>query len=132
MGKTTTTDTNEMAKIAATESALVTKYGDKIVPGSVRRAPEGSKYGRKMLVDIRTRGLDGEYDGGTRTVATSDVFQVHHSDEVAAELKKLRLAEKRAEKAAAKPAKADKAPAKAKGKGRSRKAKDVAEALGVE
>ena len=86
--ETTTTTTTTDTKVSTAEERLVAKYGDKIVAGTVRRAPEGSKYGNKLLVDIRTRGVNGEYDGNTRTVATSDVFQVHHTEEVRAELKK--------------------------------------------
>lgn len=142
MAKTTNNQTTnndvEAAKVVGVEAQLIAKYGDKIVPGSVRRAPEGSKYGRKMLVDIKTRGLDGEYDGNTRTVATSDVFQVHHTEEVKAELKKQRMAEKRAAKRAEREdAKADEP---SKPKRRTRKANnkaeskniDAAAALGVE
>ena len=123
-----TTDNNavEIANAHAVEAKLVAKYGDKIVQGSVRRAPEGSKYGQKMLVDIKTRGLDGEYDGNTRTVATSDVFQVHHTEEVAAELRKQRAAEKRAAKREAAPKSEKAKPAK-----RSKRNAEAAEALGV-
>lgn len=133
------TATVEDAKIVGIEAQLVAKYGDKIVPGSVRRAPEGSKYGRKMLVDIRTRGLDGNFDGNTRTVATSDVFQVHHTEEVAVEMKKVRAAEKRASKKADEPA-PKVAPAKRSRKSKAKattdeadvKADEAAAALGVE
>jgi hypothetical protein len=52
-----------------------------------------------MLVTINTRGMDGEFDGNTREVATSDVHQVHHTEGVDKELGKQRDAEKRAEKA---------------------------------
>jgi hypothetical protein len=121
----------EQAKVTGTEAKLTAKYGDKIVPGTVRRAPEGSKYGRKMLVDIRTRGLDGEYDGNTRTVATSDVFQVHHTDEVAKELRKQRMAEKRAARKAEKEA-AEETKPKAKRKSKAKaKTEEAADSLGV-
>lgn len=103
----------EAAKVASTEAQLVAKYGDKIVKGSVHRAPKGSKYGDKMLCEINTVGVDGTFDGKTRTVATSDVFQVHHTEEVAAELRKIRAKEKRA---AARAAKAETAEPKAKTK----------------
>ena len=109
------TETNtDTAAIARSEASLIAKYGDKIVAGTVRRAPEGSPYGNKMLVDINTRGIDGQPDGNTRTVATSDVFQVYHTEEVATELRKVHMAEKRAAAKAA--AKAAKAPAKPKAK----------------
>ena len=117
----------EQAKVSATEASLIAKYGDKIVPGSVHRAPSGSKYGEKMLCKIRTRGLDGEYDGNERTVATSDVFQVHHTEEVAAALRKQRQAEKRAAKSAAR--KAEKA--EQSDKTESEQLADAADALGV-
>lgn len=84
------------AKIAASEAALIAKYGDKIVVGSVRRAPSGSKYGNKMLVKINTVGIDGKPDGNTVEVATSDVFQVRHTDEVRAAIAKQKAADKRA------------------------------------
>jgi len=142
MPKTNDTTANvEAAKIVGIEAQLVAKYGDKIVPGSVRRAPEGSKYGRKMLVDIKTRGLDGKYDGNTRTVATSDVFQVHHTEEVAVEMKKVRAAEKRAQKRAKREADQPAKP-KAKRTRRSKKSgkpetedstvEDAASTLGVD
>jgi hypothetical protein len=99
MSKTATAPTPaqiETAAIAKAELALVTKYGSKIVTGSVHRAPAGSKYGTKMLVTIYTKGLDGEFDGETRTIASSDVFQVSHTEAVSAELRKQRAADKRA------------------------------------
>lgn len=91
-----TPEQKEAATITKAEAKLLAKYGDKIVKGSVRRAPAGSKYGQKLLCDINTRGVDGKFDGNTRTVATSDVFQVHHTEEVAAELKRQAAAERRA------------------------------------
>lgn len=86
----------EAGIIAKAEAKLHAKYPSKIVAGSVRRAPEGSKYGKKLLCDINTVGIDGDFDGNTRTVATSDVFQVSHTVEVAAELRKVQAADKRA------------------------------------
>jgi len=122
--------------IAKSEAKLIAKYGDKIVVSSVRRAPAGSKYGNKMLVDINTTGLDGKPDGNTRTVATSDVFQVHHTEEVAEQLRKQKLADKRATKAAAKPAapapaKTTKAKGKAKAAPKAKTAAAAADALGL-
>lgn len=92
----------EAEKIASTESKLMEKYGSKIVPGSVRRAPKGSKYGKKMLVTINTVGMDGKPDGNTREVATSDVFQVSHTEEVRKQLANQRAKDKRAVKAKSK------------------------------
>jgi hypothetical protein len=85
----------EAATIVKAEAKLVTKYGSKIVVGSVRRATD-AKYGKKLMCEINTRGIDGEFDGNTRTIATSDVFQVSHTLEVAAELRKIRATDKRA------------------------------------
>lgn len=101
MGKTTkkpakTPKQVEADTIAKAEAKLQAKYGDKVVEGSVRRAPAKSKYAGKLLCKIRTVGIDGKRDGKTREIATSDVFQVHHTTEVAAELRKLRAKEKRA------------------------------------
>lgn len=97
----------EAKAVAKASEKLVTKYGKRVVAGSVHRAPEGSAYGKKMLCEINTIGLDGKPDGLTRTIATSDVFQVFHTVEVAAELKKTRQADKRkaaaAKREAAKP-----------------------------
>ena len=96
--ETNTNTTTEADKLQKIEQSLIDRYGDKIVKGSVRRAPKDSEYGTKVLVDIRTVGLDGQFDGNTRTVATSDVWQVHHTEEVTRELRKQRAAEKRAAK----------------------------------
>ena len=86
----------ETDKVAKAELVLVEKHGSKIVEGTVRRAPPGSKWGTKLVCDIRTRGLDGLLDGNTRTVATSDVWQVSHTEAVTAQLRKQRAADKRA------------------------------------
>jgi hypothetical protein len=102
-------------KIAAAEAKLQAKYGKKIVTGSVRRPrtkAEKETYGTKLLVDINTVGVDGKPDGKTRTVATSDVFQIHHQPEVKAELAKLQRQEKSKAKEPTK--KAKKATKKAK------------------
>ena len=93
-----TTEAVEAAKMAATEATLVAKYGDKIVAGSCERGT--GKWSSKITVEIRTRGIDGEFDGKTMRIATSDVFQVHHQPEVRDALRKLRSAEKRAAKKA--------------------------------
>ena len=78
------------------EAQLAEKHPGKVVPGSVHRAPASSGYGTKLLCTIRTKGEDGLWDGNTRLVATSDVFQVHHTVEVAAALRKQRAKDKRA------------------------------------
>jgi hypothetical protein len=112
MSKTEKKDADE-AKIAAAEASLVAKYGKKIVKGSVRRAKtaeEKAKYKNKLLVDINTVGLDGKPDSKTRTVATSDVFQIHHQPEVKAELVKAQRSEKAKAKRAAKAPKKDETP----------------------
>lgn len=89
----------EAEAIAKAEAKLHAKYPGKVVEGSVRRAdasnPDEAKYGKKMLCTINTKGIDGQFDGKTRTVATSDVFQVHHQPEVVAQLRKARNADKR-------------------------------------
>ncbi len=74
----TPTQDLESLKLAQAEAVAITKHGDKIVPGSAERDPKSNK----VTVLINTRGVDGEYDGNTRRVATSDVHQVHHLPEV--------------------------------------------------
>jgi hypothetical protein len=97
----------ETETLAAAESSLSKKHKGKIVKGSARRSDD-PRYGLKIMVDINTRGADGSFDGNTRTVATSDVHQVHHTIEVAGVLRKERATAKRAEarakREAAKPA----------------------------
>lgn len=88
----------EKAKLEKAEKNLIEKHGDRIVPGSIRRAPKNGRYGTKLLVTIRTHGLDGKPDGGTREIASSDVHQVWHSPQVKAELDKVRVKEARAKK----------------------------------
>ena len=85
--------------LAKAEEGLVAKYGDRIVPGTVRRAPADSKYGTKLLVTSNTLGLDGQPDGNTREVATSDVWQVRHTEEVSKELRRQASRERRKAKA---------------------------------
>ena len=116
---TATATALEAAKVAATEAKLIAKYGDRIVKGSCRRADlsnaDEACYGQKMLVNINTLGVDGSFDGNTRRVATSDVFQVKHTATATATLRKARLADKRKAKAAV----ATAAPAKGKAKAKS-------------
>jgi len=85
----------EADTLTKAERQLAEKH-EKLVAGSVRRAPQGSKWGTKLVCEIRTRGLDGDWDGHTRTVATSDVWQVSHTEAVTAQLRKQRAADKRA------------------------------------
>jgi len=119
----------EAAKLQGIEAQLIAKYGERIVPGSVRRAEtaeEVARYKRKALVTINTLGVDGTLDGNTRVVATSDVFQVKHTPEVKAELNKAKAKDKRAAaKAESEAAEAATAP-KGKGKGKKAKAETAA------
>lgn len=68
----------EALKLAQAEAVAIAKHGDKIVAGSAQR----DQASNKVTVLIRTRGVDGEYDGNTRRVATSDVHQVNHMPDV--------------------------------------------------
>jgi len=88
------------ARMERSEASLIEKYGDKVVPGSIKNGT--GRHEGKLTVEVRTRDLDGNFDGKTRTVATSDVFQVSHQPEVLAELRKIRSAERRAAKRNAK------------------------------
>ena len=74
----------ETLKLAQAEAIAITTHGDKIVVGSAER----DLASNKITVLIRTRGLDGEFDGNNRRVATSDVHQVHHTPEVKKALKR--------------------------------------------
>jgi len=89
---------DEVAKAAAAEASLIAKHGSRIVPGTVHRA----KNGTKMMVTINTLGLDGKPDGGTRVVATSDVFQCLHQKGVKKALKSKKTADKAAKRSKAK------------------------------
>ena len=80
----------EALKLAQAETQATAKHGDKIVAGSAERDTASNK----ITVLIRTRGLDGEYDGNTRRVATSDVHQVHHMPEVKKEMDRARAKER--------------------------------------
>jgi hypothetical protein len=134
--ETTTTDTSaavEAAKLQGIEAQLIAKYGERIVPGSVRRAEsaeEIARYKRKALVSINTIGLDGKPDGLTRVVATSDVFQVKHQPEVADALRKAAAKDKRAAAKAEREAAEVAAAPKGKGKGKKAKVDAAADLLG--
>ncbi len=88
-----------------TEASLIAKYGDRIVPGTVRFETEGVWAG-KQTVEINTYavrvGPDGtlddpreDFDGNTRRIATSDLFQVFHTETTLAELRRSRAKESR-------------------------------------
>jgi hypothetical protein len=104
--KNRVTSNDDVAKIAASEARSIALHGNRIVPGTTRRDPNSTK----MLVTIRTMGLNGKPDGGTREVYTSDVFQVHHQEGVKKSLKTTKSADKA--KAVKVKAKAPKAKAK--------------------
>jgi hypothetical protein len=75
-----------------------------IVPNSLRYEEEGV-HARKQTVEIYTIGLDGQLDGNTRRIATSDLHQVFSTEEVAKERKKAnRAARAKARREAAKAA----------------------------
>jgi len=63
------------------EAELRRKYPH-VIPGTIRFETEG-KYKGKRTVEIATLGVDDKPDGGRRRVATSDLFQVRYSEEVA-------------------------------------------------
>lgn len=105
-----TTSNDDVAKIAASEARSIALHGNRIVPGTTRRDPNSTK----MLVTIRTMGLNGKPDGGTREVYTSDVFQVHHQEGVKKSLKTTKSADK---------AKATKVKAKSKSKANTKSAR---------
>jgi len=44
--------------------------------GSLQFDTEGS-HANKQTVEIQTRGIDGQFDGDTRRIATSDLFQCY-------------------------------------------------------
>ena len=91
MSKTeTTSEQLETLKIAQAEARVIAKHGDRVIEGSAQREPSG-----KISVEIRTYGVDGEYDGNTRRVATSDVHQVFHMPEVKKELDRAKARDRR-------------------------------------
>jgi hypothetical protein len=106
MASTKKTNTNtkaqekaiEKAHLEAAEAKLVVKYGDKIRPGTIKRGT--GKYEGKLTVEINTVGVDGTPDGKTLRIATSDVHQVHHQEDVKAELRRQRARDRRAAKRA--------------------------------
>lgn len=67
------------------EADYIAKYPH-IVEGSLRYEEEGT-HAKKQTVEINTVGIDGKPDGNTRRIATSDLHQVFHTEEVAKEVK---------------------------------------------
>lgn len=59
-----------MSKIL-TEADLIAKGHTHIILGTLRY----DAFSNKNKVTIRTRGIDGEFDGNTREIATSDLHQ---------------------------------------------------------
>jgi len=114
----TNSPAEEAAAIAASEARSISLYGSRIVPGTTRRDPTSTK----MLVTVRTMGLDGKMDGGTREVRTSDIFQCLHQEGVKKSLK----TKKSDDKAKAPKAVKVKAPAKAKTKAKAKPRKVAA------
>jgi hypothetical protein len=87
-----------------TESAIRNIHNH-VIEGSVRFDP----IRNKQVCEIRTRGIDGQYDGNTRTLATSDLHQTFWTVETKKALDKLKAKAKRASKPkAVKAVKADK------------------------
>jgi hypothetical protein len=71
-----------------TEADLRVKYPH-IVEGTLRYDTEGLHL-NKQTVEIKTRGLDGQFDGKTRRIATSDLHQVFWTEDTKAEMDKER------------------------------------------
>lgn len=69
-----------------------------VIEGSVRYCP----ILNKQLCVIKTRGLDGGYDGNTRQLATSDLHQTFWTPEVKKQLDRTKAKAKRAVAKAAK------------------------------
>jgi DNA gyrase/topoisomerase IV subunit B len=61
----------------------------------------------KQICVINTRGVDGQFDGNTRTLATSDLHQTFWTVEVKKELDRLKAKARRASRASTKVVKAD-------------------------
>lgn len=81
---------------ASSEQELIAKYGEKIVPGTIRFEETGV-YAGKRTVEIRCRQLDvtgwewlDRFNEHTRRIATSDLFQVQGTVADHAELRKAR------------------------------------------
>ena len=78
-----TTDSPKAAKAPKrlTEQALLAKY-----PHMVAGSLSWDAQLNKQVCTINTIGADGQFDGNTRRIATSDLFQVRHTEEVKAAL----------------------------------------------
>jgi hypothetical protein len=77
-----------------TESAIRAIHNH-VVEGSVRFDP----IRNKQVCEIRTRGIDGQFDGNTRTLATSDLHQTFWTVETKKALDKLKAKAKRSARA---------------------------------
>ena len=60
-----------MSKKPTTEAQLIAKGHTHIIPGTLRY----DAIANKNKVTIHTRGINGEFDGNTREIATSDLHQ---------------------------------------------------------
>jgi hypothetical protein len=78
------------------EAALMKQY-PLVRAGTLRHEDDGPLKS-KISVEINTLGVDMKPDGNKRRVATSDLFQVRHTPEVLIEVRKLRAAERRADR----------------------------------
>jgi hypothetical protein len=65
-----------------------------VIEGTVRFDP----IRNKQICEIRTRGIDGMFDGNTRTLATSDLHQTFWTVEVKKALDAIKAKAKRASK----------------------------------
>ena len=75
----TTAPATPKAKVAKRlgEAELLAKYPH-MIEGTLTYDPVLNK----QTVEINTIGIDGNFDGNTRRIATSDLFQVRHTVEV--------------------------------------------------
>ena len=80
-----------------TEADLVAKGHTHIVPGTLHYDPVDNK----QKVTINTRGVDGQPDGNTRVIATSDLHQVFHTVVTKIAMDKIKLREKRKDRKSA-------------------------------
>lgn len=77
-----------------TESAIRAIHNH-VIEGSVRF----DTIRNKQICEIRTRGIDGQFDGNTRTLATSDLHQTFWTVETKKALDKLKAKAKRSARA---------------------------------
>ncbi len=64
------------------EKGLRAKYPH-IIEGTIRAPKADGQWANKRTVEIYTVDLNGKKDGNKRRIATSDLFQVRHTEEVA-------------------------------------------------